>query len=186
MWRSREVFLPAYADLETLVYLLSLGARQPGVAVVPVYGSAPIYFRSNHVVFLSTGFILKAGSESELTEVIQTHGLRSRHRFCRRAPQWRPRCPQVSPTFSNGWRDNWRDTRIWLCGGCGEGTWARAKENCAVDVYGFICFRPHRGRPSDHPGALERRGLEVCRSFGRLSENRTTGSGAGLWPAELS
>jgi hypothetical protein len=72
VWRPWQVFLPAYADLELVAYLASLGARHPGVAVVPMYSSEPTYFRSNHVVFLSTGFILKAGSEKELAEAIRT------------------------------------------------------------------------------------------------------------------
>lgn len=72
VWRSREVFLPAYGDLDLVVYLASLGSRHPGVAVVPMYSPEPICFRSNHVVFLSTGFILKAGSERELTDAIRS------------------------------------------------------------------------------------------------------------------
>jgi hypothetical protein len=70
--RPGQVFLPAYGDLELVLYMASLGAREQGVAVLPVLASEPIYFRSNHVVFLSTGFILKAGSERELTEAIRS------------------------------------------------------------------------------------------------------------------
>jgi hypothetical protein len=70
VWRSGQVFLPAYGDMELVMYLASLAAREPGVAVLPVFSSEPIVFRSNRVVFLSTGFILKAGSESELMQAI--------------------------------------------------------------------------------------------------------------------
>jgi hypothetical protein len=70
-WRPGQVFLPAYADLELVTYLASLPGRHPGVAVVPVYTAEPISFRSNHVVFLSTGLILKAGSERELSDAIR-------------------------------------------------------------------------------------------------------------------
>jgi hypothetical protein len=72
VWRPGQVFLPAYGDLELVLYVASLGAREPGVAVLPVLSSEPLYFRSNHIVFLSTGFILKAGSEKELTEAIRS------------------------------------------------------------------------------------------------------------------
>lgn len=72
VWRSRLSFLPAYGDSKLVAYLASLGARQPGVAVLPVFTSEPIYFRSNHIVFLSTGFILRAASERELTEAIRS------------------------------------------------------------------------------------------------------------------
>jgi hypothetical protein len=71
VWRPGQGFLPAYADLELVVYLASLPARHPGVAVIPVFGSEPVYFRGNHVVFLSTGLILKAGSEQALTDAIR-------------------------------------------------------------------------------------------------------------------
>jgi hypothetical protein len=71
VWRSRQAFLPVYGDLELVVYLASLGARQAGVAVLPVFSPEAFYFRSNAIVFLSTGFILKAGSERELTEAIR-------------------------------------------------------------------------------------------------------------------
>jgi hypothetical protein len=72
VWRSRQVFFPAYGDLHLVVYLASLVARRPGLAVVPVFTSEPVVFRSNHVVFLSTGFILKAESESDLMEAIRS------------------------------------------------------------------------------------------------------------------
>jgi hypothetical protein len=71
VWRPGQGFLPAYADLELVVYLASLQARHPGVAVIPVFTSEPVYFRSNHVVFLSTGLILRAESERELTDAIR-------------------------------------------------------------------------------------------------------------------
>jgi len=72
VWRPGQVFLPAYADLELVLYVASLGAREPGVAVLPVLSAEPVYFRSHHIVFLSTGFILKAESEKELTEAIRS------------------------------------------------------------------------------------------------------------------
>jgi hypothetical protein len=71
VWGPGQVFLPAYADLELVAYLASLQARHPGVAVIPVFTSEPVYFRSNHVVFLSTGLILLAASERELTDAIR-------------------------------------------------------------------------------------------------------------------
>jgi hypothetical protein len=71
VWRPGQGFLPAYADLELVVYLGSLQARHPGIAVIPVFSSEPVYFRGNHVVFLSTGLILKAGSEQPLTDAIR-------------------------------------------------------------------------------------------------------------------
>ncbi len=71
VWRPGQGFLPAYADLELVEYLSSLQARHPGIAVIPVFTSEPVYFRSNHVVFLSTGLILKAGSEQALTDAIR-------------------------------------------------------------------------------------------------------------------
>jgi hypothetical protein len=71
VWRPGQVFLPAYADLDLVAYLASLHARHPGVAVIPVFTSEPVSFRGNHVVFLSTGLILKAGSEGELTDAIR-------------------------------------------------------------------------------------------------------------------
>jgi hypothetical protein len=71
VWRSRQAFLPAYGDMDLVVYLASLGDRHTGVAVMPVFSSEAIYFRSKNIVFLSTGFILKAGSERELTEAIR-------------------------------------------------------------------------------------------------------------------
>ena len=57
VWRSPEVFLPAFADWELVQYLASLG-RAEGVAVLPVFSSEPACFRGNRIVFLSTGFIL--------------------------------------------------------------------------------------------------------------------------------
>jgi hypothetical protein len=71
VWRGGKVFLPAYADLTLVVYLASLQGRHPRIAVVPVFNPEPISFRGNHVVFLSTGLILRAGSEKELTEAIR-------------------------------------------------------------------------------------------------------------------
>jgi hypothetical protein len=71
VWRTGQVFLPAYGDLELVLYMASLGAREPGIAVVPAFSSKPVYFRSKHIVFISTGFILKAGSEKELVEAIR-------------------------------------------------------------------------------------------------------------------
>lgn len=71
VWRREQAFLPAYGDLELVLYLAALGARQHGVAVVPVYASDPLCFRSAHVVFLSTGLILRAGSERELADAIR-------------------------------------------------------------------------------------------------------------------
>ncbi len=71
VWRSPQVFMPAYGDLDLVLYVASLGAREPGLAVLPVFTSEPIYFRSNHIVFLSTGFILQATSEAELTDAIR-------------------------------------------------------------------------------------------------------------------
>jgi len=78
VWRSDQVFLPAYADLELVKYLASLPAREPGVAIIPVYAAEPIYFRSQQVVFLSTGFILQAGSEQILNAAIRGARIRSR------------------------------------------------------------------------------------------------------------
>ena len=72
VWRSGQVFLPVYGDLELVLYVASLGAREQGVAVLPVLAFEPIHFRSKHIVFLSTGFILKAGSEKELTDAIRS------------------------------------------------------------------------------------------------------------------
>jgi hypothetical protein len=72
VWRPRQGFLPAYADLELVWYLASLGARERDVAVIPVYAPEPVYFRSGGVVFLSTGFILKAGGEKALTDAIRS------------------------------------------------------------------------------------------------------------------
>ena len=72
VWRAPEVFTPAYADWPLVAYLASLKTVEPNLAVVPVYSSEPFYFRSNHVVFVSTSFILQAGSEAELTEAIRT------------------------------------------------------------------------------------------------------------------
>ena len=63
--------MPAYGDWQLVLYVASLGAREQGVAVLPVYTSEPVYFRSNHIVFLSTGFILQATSERDLTEAIR-------------------------------------------------------------------------------------------------------------------
>ena len=90
VWRSRQAFLPAYGDLELVVYLASLGARQPGVAVLPVFSSESFYFRSNAIVFLSTGFILKAGSERELTEAIRRARVEAR-------TQELPGCAAMTP-----------------------------------------------------------------------------------------
>jgi hypothetical protein len=70
VWRSPQVFLPAYGDWELLRYVAGLGHRE-GVAVLPVLASEPFYFRSAHIVFLSTGFILKAANDRELTEAIR-------------------------------------------------------------------------------------------------------------------
>ena len=70
VWHGEQVFLPAYADLELVRYLAGLGAREPGVAVIAVYAADAVYFRSQNVVFLSTGFILRAGSEGALREAI--------------------------------------------------------------------------------------------------------------------
>ena len=70
VWRSPTVFLPVFANWELVQYLASLG-RAEGVSVLPVYTSDPACFRSNHVVFLSTGFILKTTSELELIAAIR-------------------------------------------------------------------------------------------------------------------
>jgi hypothetical protein len=72
VWRPGQVFLPAYGDLELVSYLASLGASEPGIAMLPVLSAEPLVFRGNHVVFLSTGFILKARSEKELMEAIRS------------------------------------------------------------------------------------------------------------------
>ena len=71
VWRSPETFLPAYADWQLVEYLASLRASEPGVPVLPVFSPEPVYFRSKDVVFVSTGFILGAGSERELTDAIR-------------------------------------------------------------------------------------------------------------------
>ena len=78
VWRPGQRFLPAYGDMELVLYMASLGAREPGVAVIPVFSSEPVYFRSNHIVFLSTGFILKAGSERDLVEAIRNAPVEAR------------------------------------------------------------------------------------------------------------
>jgi hypothetical protein len=93
VWRGSQAFLPAYADLHLVEYLASLGARQAGVAVVPVFSSEAIYFRSDNIVFLSTGFILKAESETELTEAIQGARIEVRTRklpACAAMTPWAP------------------------------------------------------------------------------------------------
>jgi hypothetical protein len=93
VWRPGQGFLPAYADLELVVYLASLQARHPGVAVIPVFSSEPVYFRGNHVVFLSTGLILKVGSEQALTDAIRGARVEVQTRdlpACAAMATWRP------------------------------------------------------------------------------------------------
>jgi hypothetical protein len=98
VWRPGQVFLPVYGDLELVLYVASLGAREPGVAVLPVLSSEPVYFRSNHVVFLSTGFILKAGSEKELTEAIRSARVEVRTRDL-------PACSTMTPSAPASFSD---------------------------------------------------------------------------------
>jgi hypothetical protein len=98
VWRSGQVFLPAYGDMELVSYMASLGPREPGVAVIPVLTSEPIYFRSKNVVFLSTGFILKAGSEKELTEAIRTARVEVKTREL-------PGCAAMAPSVPSSFPD---------------------------------------------------------------------------------
>ena len=98
VWGPAQVFLPAYADLDLVVYLASLETHHPGIAVVPVFTSDPVYFRSNHVVFLSTGFILKVGSETELTEAIQNAPVEAR-------TQDLPACAAMTPWATASFAD---------------------------------------------------------------------------------
>jgi hypothetical protein len=93
VWQSARVFLPAYGDLELVLYVASLGAREPGVAVLPVFAAEPVCFRSKHVVFLSTGFILKAGSERELTEAIRSARVEVQSRDLPACAAMTPRVP---------------------------------------------------------------------------------------------
>ncbi len=72
VWLPQQVFLPAFGDLDLLKYLASLGGRKAGVAVLPLLSSEPVYFRSDKVVFVSTGFILNASGETELAGAIQS------------------------------------------------------------------------------------------------------------------
>jgi hypothetical protein len=71
VWVSPQSFLPVYGDWELMAYLGSVKGADTGVPVLPVFSPEPLYFRSAHVVFVSTGFILKARSEKELAEAIQ-------------------------------------------------------------------------------------------------------------------
>ena len=82
VWLAGQTYLPVFGDMQLVEYLASLrGAAttdgQPGPAIVPVYSSNAIHFRNRNIVFLSTGFILRAGSERELTAAVQ---LETRHR----------------------------------------------------------------------------------------------------------
>ncbi len=78
VWRSPEIFLPLYGDLELVTYLAARGGRDPGIAVLPVFSPEPLSFRSRHVVFLSTGLILKAASAKELAGAIRTAAIEVR------------------------------------------------------------------------------------------------------------
>jgi len=99
VWRSPQTFLPAYADLDLVSYLASLGFRHPGIAVVPVFSSEPVYFRGNHIVFLSTGFILQAAGEKELTEAIRN--ARVELQSTRVLPACAAMAPAAPADFSN-------------------------------------------------------------------------------------
>ncbi len=93
VWLSQQVFLPAFGDLDLLKYLASLGGRKAGVAVLPVLSSEPFYFRSDKVVFVSTGFILNAADERELIGAIQSARRKVRTRAL-------PACAVLSPVAS--------------------------------------------------------------------------------------
>lgn len=75
VWQSPQVFLPVYADWETITYLAAAARKaagtSPTVAVLPVYAEEPIHFRVGNFVFLSTGLIAGATGEADLIEVIQ-------------------------------------------------------------------------------------------------------------------
>jgi hypothetical protein len=98
VWRPGQSFLPAYGDMELVLYMASLGAHEPGVAVLPVFSSEPVYFRSNHIVFLSTGFILKAGNERELMEAIRSAPVEARTRDL-------PACAAMTPSAPASFSD---------------------------------------------------------------------------------
>jgi hypothetical protein len=98
VWRPGQVFLPAYGDLELVLYLASLGASEPGTTMLPVLSAEPLVFRGNHVVFLSTGFILKARSEKELMEAIRSARVEVR-------TQDLPACAAMTPSATASFAD---------------------------------------------------------------------------------
>lgn len=100
VWQSPEVFLPVYADWETVTYLAALARKaagtSPTVAVLPVYAEEPIHFRVGNFVFLSTGLVAGATSEAGLIEVIQTEMKMKVRRSKGRAPYSMPACATMS------------------------------------------------------------------------------------------
>jgi hypothetical protein len=93
VWVSPQSFLPVYADWELAAYLASVKGAGIGVPVLPVFSPEPLYFRSAHVVFVSTGFLLKAASRQEIAEAIATAPLAVVSRAL-------PACAAIGPSLS--------------------------------------------------------------------------------------
>jgi hypothetical protein len=95
VWAGPQSFLPVYGDWKVMAYLASVKGPQVRVPVVPVFSSEPLYFRSTHVVFVSTGFLLKVGSEQELAEAIEKAPLTVLSRSL-------PACTAIEPMADSG------------------------------------------------------------------------------------
>jgi hypothetical protein len=65
-----QSFLPVYGNWELMTYLASVKGAE-AAPVLPVFSPNPLVFRSAHVVFVSTGLILKAESETALADAIR-------------------------------------------------------------------------------------------------------------------
>ena len=75
VWRTPRVYLPLWADWDTVEYLASLAGKASGgaphPAVLPVFSLDPVHFRRGSVVFVSTGLIAQSGSEAKLLAAIR-------------------------------------------------------------------------------------------------------------------
>jgi len=95
VWAGPESFLPVYGDWNIMAYLASVKGPGIGVPVLPVFSAEPLYFRSAHVVFVSTGFLQKVGSEQELAEAIEKAPLNVLSRAL-------PACTAIQPVADGG------------------------------------------------------------------------------------
>jgi hypothetical protein len=95
VWAAPESFLPVYGDWKIIAYLATVKGPGIGVPVLPVFSPEPLYFRSAHVVFVSTGFLLSVRSDQELADAIDSAPLTVLTRAL-------PACSAIKPIADGG------------------------------------------------------------------------------------